>query len=153
MLHRPQTWGQVERARARMRFEEAFVLQCILATRRAQRLAEVTVARTGGSGELLRAFDARLPFTLTDGQGAVAAEVSADLARPTPMHRLLQGEVGSGKTVIAVRAMLAIVDGGAQAALLAPTEVLAAQHYRTITALMGDLAEGGLLGGSEIGTA
>ena len=152
MLHRPQTWGQVERARARMRFEEAFVLQCILATRRAQRLAEVTVARTGGSGELVRAFDARLPFTLTDGQGAVAAEVSADLARPTPMHRLLQGEVGSGKTVIAVRAMLAIVDGGAQAALLAPTEVLAAQHYRTITALMGDLAEGGLLGGSEIGT-
>ena len=74
------------------------------------------------------------------------------MAKDVPMNRLLQGEVGSGKTVIALRAMLAAVDAGGQAALLAPTEVLAAQHHRSITTMLGDLAEGGLLGGSEIGT-
>jgi ATP-dependent DNA helicase RecG len=101
---------------------------------------------------LLDAFDARLPFALTSGQRAVAAELAADLSSDLPMQRLLQGEVGSGKTVVALRAMLAVVDSGGQAALLAPTEVLAQQHHRGILALLGPLAEGGLLGGSDEGT-
>ena len=101
---------------------------------------------------MLEAFDARLPFVLTDGQVAAGEQIAADLARPHPMQRLLQGEVGSGKTVVALRAMLQVIDAGGQAAMLAPTSVLAAQHVRTLRALLGDLAEGGLLGGSEIGT-
>ena len=104
------------------------------------------------AGGLLAAFDARLPFELTDGQKEVGATLAEEMARDVPMNRLLQGEVGSGKTVIALRAMLAAVDAGGQAALLAPTEVLAAQHHRSITAMLGDLAEGGMLGGSDIGT-
>src|SRR5205823_13017380 len=98
------------------------------------------------------AFDARLPFSLTAGQRDVGAGISADLARDHPMHRLLQGEVGSGKTVIAVRAMLQVVDAGGQAALLAPTEVLAQQHYRSITDMLGALALGGQLGAAEHAT-
>ena len=82
----------------------------------------------------------------------VSAEIESDLAAAYPMHRLLQGEVGSGKTVVALRAMLAVIDSGGQAALLAPTEVLAAQHLRTIEKLLGPLAQGGMLGGSEIAT-
>ncbi|MGK5530229.1 ATP-dependent DNA helicase RecG, partial [Streptomyces sp. URMC 129] len=101
---------------------------------------------------LLSAFDARLPFTLTEGQRQVSAEIFADLAAEHPMHRLLQGEVGSGKTLVALRAMLAVADSGGQSALLAPTEVLAQQHHRSITGMMGPLAEGGMLGGSERGT-
>jgi len=93
-----------------------------------------------------------MPFELTAGQHEVAAEIAADLAGDRPMHRLLQGEVGSGKTVVALRAMLSVIDSGGQAALLAPTEVLASQHFRSITSMLGDLAEHGLLGGSEIGT-
>ena len=94
---------------------------------------------------LLAAFDARLPFTLTDGQVKVSEQSIAELPAPQPMQRLLQGEVGSGKTIVALRAMLAVVDAGGQAALLAPTEVLAAQHYQTVLGLLGDLAGGGLL--------
>ena len=87
-----------------------------------------------------RQFDDRLPFMLTKGQIAVSEEIMAELGRTRPMQRLLQGEVGSGKTLVALRAMLAVVDAGGQAALLAPTEVLAAQHYQTITRMLGDLA-------------
>ena len=94
-----------------------------------------------GPDGLLAAFDAKLPFTLTEGQRTVSAEVFADLATDHPMHRLLQGEVGSGKTLVALRAMLGVVDAGGQAAMLAPTEVLAQQHHRSITEMMGDLAE------------
>jgi ATP-dependent DNA helicase RecG len=108
-------------------------------------------ARSGGAG-LLKAFDERLPFTLTAGQESVSAEIMEDLARPRPMNRLLQGEVGSGKTLVALRAMLRVVDSGGQAALLAPTEVLAQQHVRSIDALLGDLAQGGMLGGAAEGT-
>jgi len=93
-----------------------------------------------------------LPFELTAGQIAVCKEIESDLAQPHPMHRLLQGEVGSGKTIVALRAMLAVVDSGGQAALLAPTEVLAAQHLRTIQKQLGTLAQGGMLGGSDSGT-
>ncbi len=152
LLHQPRGRADVERGRRRMRYEEAFVLQTALARRRADGSREATTPRVARPGGLLEAFDARLPFALTHGQRAVGEEIAADLARDVPMHRLLQGEVGSGKTVVALRAMLAVVDSGAQAAILAPTEVLAAQHLRSITAMLGDLAEGGLLGGSDIGT-
>lgn len=151
-LHRPATMEEAYRARHRMRFEEAFVLQAALAQRRARTAAEDATARPplpAGTPGLLADFDAALPFTLTDGQRAVGEEIAAELADPRPMHRLLQGEVGSGKTVVALRAMLQVVDAGGQAALLAPTEVLAAQHARTLRALLGPLAEGGTLFGAE----
>lgn len=151
-IHVPGELSEVQRARHRLRYEEAFVFQTLLAQRRAQQAAERTRARTPREGGLLAAFDARLPFELTAGQREVGEVLSQEMARDTPMHRLLQGEVGSGKTVIALRAMLAAVDAGGQAALLAPTEVLAAQHHRSITTMLGDLAEGGMLGGSDIGT-
>ncbi|WP_369817905.1 ATP-dependent DNA helicase RecG [Cellulomonas sp. Root485] len=151
-VHVPQTEDDWRKGQARLRYEEAFVLQVELARRRAGAQHEESTARPARSGGLLEAFDARLPFVLTDGQVAAGEQIAADLARPHPMQRLLQGEVGSGKTVVALRAMLQVVDAGGQAALLAPTSVLAAQHVRTLRALLGDLAEGGLLGGSEIGT-
>jgi ATP-dependent DNA helicase RecG len=151
-IHVPREFSEVQRARHRLRYEEAFVFQTLLAQRRAAQAAERTRARTPREGGLLAAFDARLPFELTAGQREVGEVLAQEMARDIPMHRLLQGEVGSGKTVIALRAMLAAVDAGGQAALLAPTEVLAAQHHRSITTMLGDLSEGGMLGGSDIGT-
>ena len=151
-VHKPESLEDVRRAQDRLRFDEAFGLQLILAQRRAAMAAMPATPRVAAPGGLLEAFDARLPFELTAGQREVAAELTADLARDHPMQRLLQGEVGSGKTVVALRAMLAVVDAGGQAALLAPTEVLAQQHHRSITALLGPLAERGLLGGEESGT-
>ncbi|MFD2028468.1 ATP-dependent DNA helicase RecG [Promicromonospora aerolata] len=151
-LHRPATLQEAYRAQHRMRFEEAFVLQAALAQRRARTAAEDATARSplpADQPSLLGDFDASLPFVLTDGQRTVGDEIAAELASPRPMHRLLQGEVGSGKTVVALRAMLQVVDAGGQAALLAPTEVLAAQHARTLRALLGPLAEGGTLFGAE----
>jgi ATP-dependent DNA helicase RecG len=152
LVHRPADRADVRRAQHRLRFDEAFLLQVVLARRRAESAALPATARVPGSSGLLTDFDGRLPFRLTEGQRAVAAQIAEDLSRDHPMHRLLQGEVGSGKTVVALRAMLAVVDSGGQAALLAPTEVLAQQHHRSITAMLGPLAEGGLLGGSEHGT-
>ncbi len=150
-LHAPTTMDDVAAARHRLRYEEAFVLQALLGRRRAERAVERTRPRRPSRG-ILADFDARLPFALTGGQQAVGEEILAELAGETPMHRLLQGDVGSGKTVVALRAMLAVVDSGAQAVLLAPTEVLAAQHERTIRAMLGELAEEGLLGGAENAT-
>src|SRR5262249_29756180 len=109
-------------------------------------------ARPPRAGGLADAFDARLPFSLTAGQREVGKAVAEDLASDHPMHRLLQGEVGSGKTVIAVRAMLQAIDAGGQAALLAPTEVLAQQHYRSISELLGPLAQAGRLGAADAAT-
>ena len=152
LVHRPDTRDDVRRAVRRLRYDEAFVLQTVLALRRAEAAALPATPRRTAGGGLLEAFDQRLPFTLTAGQQEVAAAVADDLAQEHPMHRLLQGEVGSGKTVVALRAMLAVVDAGGQAALLAPTEVLAQQHHRSISAMLGPLAERGLLGGSDIGT-
>jgi ATP-dependent DNA helicase RecG len=152
LIHRPVSLDEVGRAEHRLRFDEAFGLQLILAQRRAAMAALPATPRVAPAGGLLEAFDARLPFELTAGQRTVAAELTADLGRTHPMHRLLQGEVGSGKTVVALRAMLAVVDAGGQAALLAPTEVLAQQHHRSVTAMLGPLAERGLLGGDEAGT-
>jgi ATP-dependent DNA helicase RecG len=144
-IHRPASEAELEAARRRLRFEEALVVQTVLARKRIASEALAARARPLRAGGLLDAFDARLPFTLTAGQRAVADTVSAELARPFPMHRLLQGEVGSGKTVVALRAMLQTVDAGGQAVLLAPTEVLAGQHHRSITAMLGPLARGGML--------
>ncbi len=151
-IHTPDSMAEVETAKRRLRYEEAFVLQVTLAQRRRTASGQSTTPRPTRAGGLLEAFDARLPFTLTAGQREVAATIADEMGRDVPMHRLLQGEVGSGKTVVALRAMLAAVDAGGQAALLAPTEVLAGQHHRTITAMLGDLAEGGMLGGAEHGT-
>ncbi|TQF03329.1 ATP-dependent DNA helicase RecG [Kitasatospora acidiphila] len=152
LIHRPRSRGELERAKDRLRWDEAFVLQIALAQRRAAAGALPAKPRPVRTGGLLEAFDAKLPFTLTAGQQAVGQEIFADLASEHPMHRLLQGEVGSGKTLVALRAMLAVVDAGGQAVLLAPTEVLAQQHHRSIVEMMGELAEAGMLGGAEIGT-
>ncbi|WP_229348651.1 ATP-dependent DNA helicase RecG [Streptomyces sp. UNOB3_S3] len=151
-IHRPRAKADIEDARSRLKWDEAFVLQVALARRRHADSQLPAVARKPAPGGLLDAFDAKLPFTLTDGQRKVSAEIFDDLATEHPMHRLLQGEVGSGKTMVALRAMLAVVDAGGQAAMLAPTEVLAQQHHRSITEMMGELAEGGMLGGAEQGT-
>jgi ATP-dependent DNA helicase RecG len=151
-IHAPETWGEVRRAQHRYRFEEALVTQLVLGRRRRAVRAMGARPRDGDDGGLLAAFDARLPFELTKGQREVGAQIDHDLAQPHPMNRLLQGEVGSGKTVVALRAMLRVVDSGGQAALLAPTEVLAQQHHRSITAMLGDLAAGGMLGGAAEAT-
>ncbi|WP_017934055.1 DEAD/DEAH box helicase [Nocardioides sp. Iso805N] len=150
-IHQPSNFEQVEEAQRRFRFAEALTLQLVLGRRRRALMAQGAQARTGGShpaGEsLLERFDATLPFELTAGQREVGEQLEHDLAQPHPMNRLLQGEVGSGKTLVALRAMLRVVDSGGQAALLAPTEVLAQQHFRSISAMLGELAGGGLLGG------
>src|SRR4051812_23428689 len=151
-IHRPHTKADVADAQARLMWDEAFVLQVALARRRHADAQLPAVPRKPAPDGLLSAFDDRLPFTLTDGQQKVSREIFDDLATDHPMHRLLQGEVGSGKTLVALRAMLAVVDAGGQAAMLAPTEVLAQQHHRSIGEMMGELAEGGMLGGSEQGT-
>ena len=152
LLHQPATDRDVSRARYRRKYDEAFTVQTVLAQRRIAGEGLKTKPRVPVAGGLLEAFDARMPFELTAGQQEVSAEIARDLANEHPMHRLLQGEVGSGKTVVALRAMLSVIDSGGQAALLAPTEVLASQHFRSITTMLGDLAQGGMLGGSEIGT-
>lgn len=152
LVHRPAAHADHQRGRAALKYAEAFVLQTVLAKRRAEQARAVAIPRRPERGGLLAAFDERLPFALTAGQQRVGAEIFADLAQRHPMNRLLQGEVGSGKTVVALRAMLAVIDAGGQAALLAPTEVLAAQHHRSLTAMLGDLALGGMLGGAENAT-
>jgi ATP-dependent DNA helicase RecG len=139
-VHRPQDAAEGMRAKARFRFEEALVIQTVFAQRRRTIVAGAAVARAPRSGGLRERFEARLPFDLTAGQHAVLREIDADLGSSHPMHRLLQGEVGSGKTLVALLAMLQVVDAGGQAALLAPTELLAAQHQRSITELLGNLA-------------
>ncbi|MFC7968597.1 ATP-dependent DNA helicase RecG [Streptomyces cinereoruber] len=152
MIHRPRTKADIAAARDRLKWDEAFVLQVALARRRHADTQLPAVPRKPAPGGILDAFDAKLPFTLTDGQQKVSKEIFDDLATDHPMHRLLQGEVGSGKTMVALRAMLAVVDSGGQAAMLAPTEVLAQQHHRSVTEMMGELAEGGMLGGADRAT-
>jgi len=151
-IHRPDDHQQLGAARKRLKYDEAFVTQTVLARRRAELRADPATPRPGRAGGVLDRFDERLPFTLTEGQRVVGEEIAAELAAAHPMHRLLQGEVGSGKTLVALRAMLQVVDSGGQAVLLAPTEVLAQQHHRSVRAMLGDLAEGGQLGGAEEAT-
>ena len=128
------------------------LLQLVLAQRKAEISALAATPRIPKPDGLVARLDSSLPFTLTQGQIEVAAEIDSDMRKPHPMHRLLQGEVGSGKTIIALRAMLSVVDSGGQAALLAPTEVLAAQHAKTFHALLGPLARAGTLDGDSDGT-
>lgn len=149
-LHAPHDLAAAEAGLRRLRFDEALTAQLALSYRRAERRQQWTIPIAAADDGVLAAFDAQLPFTLTDAQTQVSAEIFADLAATHPMSRLLQGEVGSGKTVVALRAMLAAVDAGAQAALLAPTEVLAKQHFKSISTLMGDLALGVVGQGAEI---
>jgi ATP-dependent DNA helicase RecG len=139
LIHRPTTDGDWRAARKALRFQEAFVLQSALLQQRAELRATPTAPRL--PGKLAREFDAGMPFTLTMDQKLVGEEIAMDLARKSPMNRLVQGEVGSGKTLVALRAMLSVADSGGQSALLAPTEVLASQHLRSIVATLGpDLA-------------
>lgn len=152
LIHHPANQEELTKAIARLKWDEALVLQLVLAKQKRELENWPAKPRPTKSGGLLEAFDRQLPFTLTAGQQEVTRTIESELAAGHPMHRLLQGEVGSGKTVVALRAMLTVVDTGGQAALLAPTEVLATQHFRAITKLLGPLAERGKLGAHDEGT-
>lgn len=151
-VHEPETVREGEAAKNRFRYDEALVLQSALAERRAHRFRQPATARVGGMDGILNRFEDSLPFELTEGQVTAGLEISADLARDRPMNRLLQGEVGSGKTIVALRAMLQVIDSGGQTALMAPTEVLAQQHYASISRMLGPLGRGGQLDGDPDGT-
>ena len=153
LIHQPESRADVERARKRFKWEEAFLLQATFAQRRIAAQADPATPRQRRPGGLLDAFDERCPFPLTRGQQEIGELLVQELDQPHPMNRLLQGEVGSGKTVVALRAMLTVVDAGGQAALLAPTEVLAFQHARSLRQLLGPLAQAGELGGAEQATS
>lgn len=135
-IHVPKIDSQWQGARDSLRFHEAMLLQIQLAQSRSKRNQVEASVRT--PGDLLGTFDKRLPFELTDGQRTVGQEIESDLASGHPMHRLLQGEVGSGKTLVALRAVLTVAQSGGQSALLAPTEVLASQHFESIRSSLGD---------------
>jgi ATP-dependent DNA helicase RecG len=151
-IHRPKSWEGVGAAKKRLKWDEALAVQVSLVQRKLRAAASPAVPRPRRYDGLAAAFDANLPFTLTAGQVAVGEQITGDLVEPHPMHRLLQGEVGSGKTLCALRAMLQVIDAGGQAALLAPTEVLAAQHHRSIRDLLGPLGRAGELDGAEQAT-
>jgi ATP-dependent DNA helicase RecG len=137
-IHRPEKQSDWQAARDTLKYHEAFLLQATLLKRRLENQATLATPREAKNNGLLAKFDKSLPFTLTAGQVSVGNDIAADLAKNHPMNRLLQGEVGSGKTLVALRAMLTVADSGGQAALLAPTEVLAAQHFRSIQKSLGD---------------
>ena len=151
-IHLPERASDIAAARERLRFDEALAVQTVLAQRRTMLGSHAARVCPHVPGGLEDALLERLPFTLTEGQRQVIGEIGADLAMAAPMNRLLQGEVGSGKTLVSLLAMLRVVDGGHQCAILAPTEVLAAQHYRTVRTMLGDLARAGELGGAAEGT-
>jgi len=152
LIHLPDNQSAIDEAKRRLRWDEALSIQLALAQRRksaAARPAKPSKRRAGG---LLDAFDERLPFTLTNGQREIGEVLAEELGGTHPMNRLLQGEVGSGKTLVALRGMLQVVDAGKQAAMLAPTEVLAAQHARSLRDMLGELATAGELGAPEQAT-
>ncbi len=151
-IHQPENLQAAYRARQRFVFQEALVLQTFLADRKAALAGQTAVPRPKRTGGLLEAFDAALPFMLTPGQVEVGEQIASDLARSHPMNRLVQGDVGSGKTLVALRAMLQVVDAGGQAAFMAPTEVLAQQHAATLRSMLGELARAGELGAPETAT-
>ncbi|GEE03569.1 ATP-dependent DNA helicase RecG [Gordonia spumicola] len=148
-VHLPESMESIDRARERLKFDEALAVQTALAQKRADQGAEKSTVSVHVPGGLEDQLLARLPFELTDGQKTVIEEIGSDLAVAHPMNRLLQGEVGSGKTLVSLLAMLRVVDNGHQCVILAPTEVLAAQHYRTVMTMLGDLARGGELGAAD----
>jgi ATP-dependent DNA helicase RecG len=136
-IHQPVTDQDWRNARDTLRFHEAFLLQLALLAKKRDEMSTTAVARAVSQGSLLEIFDAQLPFRLTEEQHSVGQIISEELSKTAPMHRLVQGEVGSGKTIVALRAMLQVAETGGQAALLAPTEVLAAQHLRSIQKTLG----------------
>ena len=137
-IHRPTTKNEIASAKKTLVYREAFLLQANLIQRRLDNEQAPATARISKTGGYLERFDSNLPFTLTTGQSMVGSEITSDIAKTYPMNRLLQGEVGSGKTLVALRAMLAVADSDGQSALLAPTEVLASQHYRSIEKSLGE---------------
>ena len=139
-LHTPDSEDTWRAAQAQMRYREAFVLQSALARLHSVRAAHLTQPRPAVEGGLADQLLKVLPYELTEGQQKVGAEIAADLSSESPMNRLLQGDVGSGKTVVALRAMLQVADAGGQSAMLAPTEVLAEQHLRSVLDILGDMA-------------
>ena len=139
-LHTPDSEDTWRAAQAQMRYREAFVLQSALARLHSVRAAHLTQPRPAVEGGLADQLLEVLPYELTEGQKKVGAEIAADLSSESPMNRLLQGDVGSGKTVVALRAMLQVADAGGQSAMLAPTEVLAEQHLRSVLDILGDMA-------------
>jgi ATP-dependent DNA helicase RecG len=151
-VHRPPSWPELKSAQRRLAWDEAFAVQLTLAQRRVRAQLSPATPRPRNGGGLLERFDAQLPFTLTEGQQEVGEQLAEDLAGAHPMHRLLQGEVGAGKTMVALRAMLQVVDAGGQAVLLAPTEVLAQQHHRSMLKLLGPMGRAGELDGDLDGT-
>ena len=151
-IHRPENWAHLENSKRRLKWDEAMAVQLIFAQRRHSAVSRPAKANPRAGGGILDAFDQRLPFELTAGQRGIGEEIATDLSTEHPMNRLLQGEVGSGKTVVALRAMLQVVDSGRQAAMLAPTEVLAAQHARSLREMLGDLGQAGELGAAENAT-
>jgi len=140
-IHRPETDDDIPPAVATLRMQEAFVLQTALLQQRQFVRALSATKRPAQPGGLLERFDRILPFSFTPDQQSVGERIAADLVGDWPMSRLVQGEVGSGKTLVALRAMLQVAESGGQSALIAPTEVLAAQHLRSIARMLGpDLA-------------
>ena len=137
-IHRPETKSDWSSATKTLSYHEAFLLQANLIARKIANEKSPATIRSGGTNGYLAAFDSALSFKLTKGQQSVGEEISSDLAKSYPMNRLLQGEVGSGKTLVALRAMLAVADTEGQSALLAPTEVLASQHFRSISKSLGE---------------
>lgn len=148
-VHRPTDIKLAELAKARLTFDEAYLLQLTMLQQKRELSKVHTTARIPKSDGVLVQFDKTLPFNLTPGQVEVSIDIFKDLSSDHPMHRLLQGEVGSGKTIVALRAALNVIDANAQVALLAPTEVLAQQHYRTIKKQLGALATKGELGAPD----
>jgi ATP-dependent DNA helicase RecG len=151
-IHQPRDFSEVSAAHARLKWDEALAVQLALARVRAASEANPAPSCPRREGGLLTEFDRRLPFDLTGGQREIGERIAGDLAAEHPMNRLVQGEVGSGKTLVALRAMLQVVDAGRQAAMLAPTEVLAAQHARSLAELLGDLGIAGELGAADKAT-
>ena len=151
-LHTPDSEDTWRAAQAQMRYREAFVLQSALARLHSVRAAHLTQPRPAVEGGLADQLLEVLPYELTEGQKKVGAEIAADLSSESPMNRLLQGDVGSGKTVVALRAMLQVADAGGQSAMLAPTEVLAEQHLRSVLDILGDMAAPEDSDGSAEGT-
>lgn len=151
-VHRPENVKDAYRARRRFAFQEALYLQLTLAERRAANSEQRAVARTQKANGILSEFDEQLPYELTPGQQKVGKILAEDLSKIHPMNCLLQGEVGSGKTLVALRAMLQVIDAGGQAVLVAPTEVLAQQHAQSMAAMLGPLGLAGQLGAADKAT-
>jgi ATP-dependent DNA helicase RecG len=149
MLHFPTNQSQLEQARRRFVYQELFVLQLALAVRRTENRIGAVAKELPVSAKIDARIRRLFPYPLTQGQITAIAEITADMARPLPMNRLLQGDVGSGKTAVAVYAMLLAVAHGTQAAMMAPTEILARQHYETLSRLLASsqVKTGLLVGG------